>query len=94
MTVERKDESLGFELSKARIRHLFSTTPEKSYEYFLEKANQDKSTDNLSNHQIGNLYGLALSLVNLAWSMMLNLSLIDSLMKSMSLVTSIFSMQI
>ena len=31
MTVERKDESLGFELSKARIRHLDSSTPEKSY---------------------------------------------------------------
>ena len=65
MTVERKDESLGFELSKARIRHLFSITPEKSYEYFLEKANQDRLSDNLSNHQIGNLYGLALSLVQL-----------------------------
>ena len=65
MTVERKDESLGFELSKARIRHLFSITPEKSYEYFLEKTNQDRLSDNLSNHQIGNLYGLALSLVQL-----------------------------
>jgi Putative Zn-dependent protease, contains TPR repeats len=65
MTVERKDESLGFELSKARIRYLFSITPEKSYEYFLEKANQDRLSDNLSNHQIGNLYGLALSLVQL-----------------------------
>ena len=65
MTVERKDESLGFELSKARIRYLYSTTPEKSYEYFFEKSNEDKSTDDLSNRQIGNLYGLALSLVRL-----------------------------
>ncbi len=65
MTVERKDESLGFELSKARIRHIYSSTPEKSYEYFLEKVNESKLSDDLSNHQIGNLYGLALSSVQL-----------------------------
>ena len=65
MTVERKDESLGFELSKARIRHLDSSTPEKSYEYFSDKVNLNKSSNDLSDRQIGNLYGLALSMVQL-----------------------------
>ena len=65
MTVERKDESLGFELSKARIRHLDSSTPEKSYEYFSDKVNLNRSSNDLSDHQIGNLYGLALSMVQL-----------------------------
>ena len=65
MTVERKDESLGFELSKARIRHLDSSTPEKSYEYFSDKVNLNRSSNDLSDHQIGNLYGLAMSMVQL-----------------------------
>ena len=65
MTVERKDESLGFELSKARIRHLDSSTPEKSYVYFSDKVNLNRSSNDLSDHQIGNLYGLALSMVQL-----------------------------
>ena len=65
MTVERKDESLGFELSKARIRHLNSSTPEKSYDYFSDKANLNRFSNDLSDHQIGNLYGLALSMVQL-----------------------------
>ena len=65
MTVERKDESLGFELSKARIRHLDSSTPEKSYEYFSDKVNLNRSSNDLSDRQIGNLYGLALSMVQL-----------------------------
>jgi predicted Zn-dependent protease len=65
MTVERKDESLGFELSKARIRHFNSSTPEKSYEYFSDKVNVNRFSNELSDHQIGNLYGLALSMVQL-----------------------------
>ena len=65
MTVERKDESLGFELSKARIRHFNSSTPEKSYEYFSDKVNVNRFNNELSDHQIGNLYGLALSMVQL-----------------------------
>ena len=65
MTVERKDESLGFELSKARIRHFNSSTPEKSYEYFSDKVNLNRFSNELSDHQIGNLYGLALSMVQL-----------------------------
>lgn len=65
MTVERKDESLGFELSKARIRHLDSSTPEKSYEFFSDKVNLNRFSNDLNDHQIGNLYGLALSMVQL-----------------------------
>lgn len=65
MTVERKDESLGFELSKARIRVLYSTTPEISYKYFSEQVSMNILNESLTNKQIGNFYGLALSLIEL-----------------------------
>ena len=52
-------------MRKARIRHLDSSTPEKSYEYFSDKVNLNRSSNDLSDRQIGNLYGLALSMVQL-----------------------------
>tara|TARA_B110000438_G_scaffold301533_1_gene356677 strand:- start:1165 stop:2628 length:1464 start_codon:yes stop_codon:yes gene_type:complete len=65
--VKRMNDSLVFELSKARIRFLYTNSIEKSYDYFLSKAAPVNPLDkNLSNTDIGNLYGLALTSIELA----------------------------
>jgi len=66
LTVKNIDDSLVFELSKARIRYLFSNTLEKANFYFKSNtAGIDITQDNLSYKQIGNLYGLALTSIDL-----------------------------
>ena len=55
-----------FELSKARIRFLYTNSIEKSHAYFLSKTTRvNLPNKTLSNTDIGNLYGLALSSIEL-----------------------------
>ena len=66
LTVKRVPDSLGFELTKARIQNIYSTTPEKTNQYFEIKASELKIEKNSLTHvQIGNLYGWALSLTEI-----------------------------
>ncbi len=66
LTVKRVDDSLGFELTKARIINIYSTTPEKANQYFkLKISGLDMEKDSLTNKQIGNLYGWALNLIEM-----------------------------
>ncbi|MBM23520.1 MAG: hypothetical protein CMD78_04545 [Gammaproteobacteria bacterium] len=67
LTVKRIPDSLGFELTKARIQNIYGTsTPEKTNQYFEIKTSGLKIEKNsLTNEQIGNLYGWALSLTEL-----------------------------
>ena len=64
--VKRINDSLVFELTKARIRFLYTNSIEKSHDYFLNKtARVSPLNKNLSNTDIGNLYGLALTSIEL-----------------------------
>tara|TARA_B110000263_G_scaffold230067_1_gene224301 strand:+ start:455 stop:1918 length:1464 start_codon:yes stop_codon:yes gene_type:complete len=64
--VKRINDSLVFELSKARIRFLYTNSIEKSHAYFLSKTTRvNLPNKTLSNTDIGNLYGLALSSIEL-----------------------------
>ncbi len=66
LTVKNIDDSLVFELSKARIRYLFNNTLEKANQYFKSNtARIDVTQENLSYKQVGNLYGLALTYIDL-----------------------------
>jgi len=66
LTVKRTADSLGFELTKARIRNIYSTTPEKANQYFeLKVSGLEVEKNSLTNEQIGNLYGFALSLIEM-----------------------------
>ncbi|MBT5542152.1 MAG: M48 family metalloprotease [Gammaproteobacteria bacterium] len=65
--VKRINDSLVFELTKARIRFLYTNSIEKSHDYFLSKtARVSPLNKNLSNTDIGNLYGLALTSIELS----------------------------
>ncbi|SVD24916.1 uncharacterized protein METZ01_LOCUS377770, partial [marine metagenome] len=65
-TTKRIEDSLGFELTKARIKNNYSATPEKAYQYFESKVSGLTIEKNsLTNEQIGNLYGWALSLTEM-----------------------------
>ena len=67
ITVKRINDSLVFELTKARIRFLYTNSIEKSHSYFLNKTARIKASNKiLSNSDIGNLYGLALTSIELA----------------------------
>ena len=65
MVVETVEESLGFELTKNRIRFLDSKLPEKTLDYFENKTQSLNLNSNLSNKSIGDLYGLALISIEL-----------------------------
>ena len=66
LTVKRVSDSLGFELTKARIKNIYSTTPEKANQYFeLKVSGLEINKNSLTNEQIGNLYGWALSLTKM-----------------------------
>mgnify|MGYP001161175241 FL=1 len=65
MDVELVEESLGFELARARIRYLFGDTPEKTFTYFNNKTNKLNLNQPLTNRSIGELYGFALSSIDL-----------------------------
>ena len=59
-------DSLGFELTKARIKNIYSTTPEKANQYFELKVSElEVEKNSLTNQEIGNLYGWALSLTEM-----------------------------
>jgi len=60
LTVNEVVDSPGYSLTRARIRFLSSSTPEKALTYF--RANRDKATDT---NQIGAEYGIALALAEL-----------------------------
>ena len=61
------DESLGFELARARIRYLFGSTPEKTFTYFNNKTKNLDLNKPMSNRSIGELYGFALSSIDLGY---------------------------
>ena len=63
--VEDIEESLGFELTKNRIRYLDSNVPEKTLDYFENKTQSLNLNISLSNKSIGELYGLALISIEL-----------------------------
>jgi len=66
LTVKRIPDSLGFELTKARIKNIYSTTPEKANQFFEFKVSGLKIEKNsLTNQEIGNLYGWSLSLIEM-----------------------------
>ena len=66
LTVKRVADSLGFELTKARIKNIYSATPEKANQYFeLKVSGLEVEKNSLSNEEIGNLYGWALSLTEM-----------------------------
>ena len=66
LTVNRVADSLGFELTKARIKKIYSATPEKANQYFeLKVSGLEVGKNSLTNEQIGNLYGWALSLTEM-----------------------------
>ena len=66
LTVNRVADSLGFELTKARIKKIYSATPEKANQYFeLKVSGLEVGKNPLTNEQIGNLYGWALSLTEM-----------------------------
>jgi len=57
---------LGFELTKARIKNIYSATPEKANQYFeLKVSGLEVEKNSLTNQEIGNLYGWALSLTEM-----------------------------
>jgi predicted Zn-dependent protease len=65
--VDLIEESLGFELARARIRYLFGNTPEKTFTYFNNKTKNLDLNKPLSNRSIGELYGFALSSIDLGY---------------------------
>ena len=66
LTVKRVADSLGFELTKARIKNIYSATPEKANQYFeLKVSGLEVEKNSLTNQEIGNLYGWALSLTEM-----------------------------
>ena len=66
LTVKRVPDSLGFELTKARIKNIYSSTPEKVNQYFeLKVSGLNIEKKSLTNVEIGNLYGWALSLTEM-----------------------------
>ena len=65
--VDLIDESLGFELARARIRYLFGSTPEKTFTYFNNKTKNLDLNKPMSNRSIGELYGFALSSIDLGY---------------------------
>ena len=66
LTVNRVADSLGFELTKARIKKIYSATPEKANQYFeLKVSGLEVEKNSLTNQEIGNLYGWALSLTEM-----------------------------
>ena len=66
LTTKRVEDSLGFDLTKARIKNNYSATPEKAYQYFESKiSGLTIEKNSLTNEQIGNLYGWALSLTEM-----------------------------
>ena len=66
LTVNRVVDSLGFELTKARIKKIYSATPEEANQYFeLKVSGLEVGINALTNEQIGNLYGWALSLTEM-----------------------------
>ena len=66
LTVKRVADSLGFELTKARIKNIYSNTPEKANQYFeLKVSGLEIGKNSLTNEEIGNLYGWALSLIEM-----------------------------
>ena len=66
LTVNRVADSLGFELTKARIKKIYSATPEKANQYFeLKVSGLEVEKNSLTNEEIGNLYGWALSLTEM-----------------------------
>ena len=66
LTVKRVADSLGFELTKARIKNIYSTTPEKANQYFeLKVSGLEIGKNSLTNQEIGNLYGWSLSLIEM-----------------------------
>ena len=66
LTVKRVADSLGFELTKARIKNIYSNTPEKANQYFeLKVSGIEIGKNSLTNEEIGNLYGWALSLIEM-----------------------------
>jgi len=66
LTVKRVADSLGFELTKARIKNIYSATPEKANQYFeLKVSGLEVEKNSLTNEEIGNLYGWALSLTEM-----------------------------
>ena len=65
--VDLIDESLGFELARARIRYLFGNTPEKTYTYFNNKTKNLDLNKPMSNRSIGEFYGFALSSIDLGY---------------------------
>ena len=67
MVVETVEESLGFELAKNRIRFLNSNLPEKTLDYLENKTQRFNPNSDLDNKSIGELYGLALISIELAF---------------------------
>ena len=65
--VDLIDESLGFELARARIRYLFGNTPEKTFTYFNNKTKNLDLNKPMSNRSIGEFYGFALSSIDLGY---------------------------
>lgn len=77
--VDLIEESLGFELARARIRYLFGNTPEKTFTYFNNKTKNLDLNKPLSNRSIGELYGFALSSIDLGY-----LDQAESILKKLS----------
>ena len=66
LTVKRVADSLGFELTKARIKNIYSSTPEKANQFFeLKVSGLEIEKNSLTNQEIGNLYGWSLSLIEM-----------------------------
>ena len=66
LTVKRVADSLGFELTKARIKNIYSITPERANQYFeLRVSGLEIGKNSLTNQEIGNLYGWSLSLIEM-----------------------------
>lgn len=76
--VELVEESLGFELARARIRYLFDNTPEKTFTFFKNKTKNLDLNQPLSNRSIGELYGFAMSSIDLG-----NLDQADVILKKL-----------
>ena len=77
--VDLIEESLGFELARARIRYLFGNTPEKTFTYFNNKTKNLDLNMPLSKRSIGELYGFALSSIDLGY-----LDQAESILKKLS----------
>ena len=65
IVVKDIEESLGFELTKNRIRYLDSNVPEKTLDYFENRTQSLDLNNSLSNKSIGELYGLTLISIEL-----------------------------